>query len=70
MQTNPQPLLTFEQLATAYTSRLLSDAAFQTLLSLVRDLPPWLSSRTESKNPQTGASLSTSKPSTTDGPVW
>lgn len=70
MQTSLKPSITFAELATAYTSRLLSEEAFRILLSLVSDLPPWLNSRMEPNPPAKDASRFLSKPSRTDGPVW
>ncbi len=52
MPTNQKPSITFAALATAYTSHLLSEEAFLILLSLVSDLPPWLSLKTNGNPPQ------------------
>lgn len=53
METNQRPSITLAELATAYSSRLLSETAFQTLLSLVIDLPPWLRSKTQQNQRET-----------------
>lgn len=46
-ETNPKSLITFDALAGAYTSRLLSEEATRILLSLVTDIPPSWKSKTE-----------------------
>lgn len=67
MPTNQKLSITFAELATAYTSRLLSEEVFLILSSLVSDGPPWLNSRTETNRPATSALRLQSKPSATHG---
>lgn len=70
MPTSQKPLITSDELATAYLSRRISAEVFQTLCALAMNTdgsPLWLSSKTKNNRHPADDLPCPSKPSTTAG---